>query len=279
MPSAEHTTIATTGGFEDEQWIDKPVIKPDPAGFDMAEGTCLYRGTQAQLFASFPVGGTAGDAACPDAPPGSVMYCMGAQVQRREGTHLVASVSWRGIAVQKNAPSNSVIVRGAGQQVLSVALSATAEELTFPREYAGRTVIAPPPYCPSPKAGEVKGMRTISVLASSGTAYVGELAPYRVAVFTRVWGAQVRGITVADQVSVTGPPRLLMGDPRLLTGSPVFDYSKLPDFLVSWDEDNGAANGWFCTNWQPPSTEIPMGSKVMAFWTASYRYKLRYSQG
>lgn len=280
MNPFEATAIATSGSFNERQWLTRPVIQPDPAGFDSAEGTILWRGTQAQLFSAFPVGGTSGNAALPDKPAGATMYCMGAKVISREGTeHWVASVSWRGLAVEKNAPSGSVITTASSQRVLSIALSATGAQLDFPIQRDGFQIFAKRPFCPPPKPGELEGLRTVSVLATSGSAASTVTSPWRVRVLGRVWTARVRGITIGAQSSFLAPPRLLTVDPYKLSASPTFDWSQLPDPLVTWNEDTKEADGWFCMNWQPPSNEVPLGSKVLAFWSADYEWVRRYGPG
>lgn len=280
MKPFESTVIATAGSWNERQWLTRPVIQPDSAGFDSAEGTLLWRGTQQSLFAAFPVGGTAGAAALPDQPSGATMYCMGAKVMSREGAeHLIASVSWRGISVAKNAPGGQIIATAAAQQVLSIALSATGAEVTFPIQRDGAQIYAGVPYCPPPKPGESVGLRTVGVLATGASAVSTIKAPWRVRTLGRVWTARVRGITIGAQSSFLAPPKLLNLDPYKLTGAPAFDWSKLPDPLVTWNEDTGDKDGWFCSNWQPPSNDVPIGSKVLAFWSADYEWIRRYGPG
>lgn len=275
MPAFVRTRLAVDS-FEFRG--SNPGISYDPAGFDSASGSILFRGSLTQLQNKFPLGASTGDAALPDAPSGAVMYCLGPQGNPEvKFGHIWCDVGWRGIAKPRSSAGiNTLITANAAQQVISIALTASSNALQFPMTRDGKQVIAGRPYCPAPGLGEDVGLRDINVLGPGGTAITVAVSPWRVQVLGRIWSAHVKGVTIGDRTTMIRPPLLKIPNPRTIGGGVSYNWRSLPDPLVTWNEDTGESDGWFCSNYTPPSGEYALGSKILAFWQADYLWVDRF---
>lgn len=257
-----------------------PVPSIDPSGFDAATGKILFRGTIQQLYDTFPIGGSTGDAALPDAPSGSIMYCLGPQGQPVRGFgHIWADIGWKGIVTPRNLGTNPVNNLSATDHVQSVALNMTTDETLWPQTRDGNLIYLGKPYCPNPRPGETEGLRTLAVLGPGGSEIPTQIVPWRVRLIGRVYTASIRGISIGDRSAIIRAPRCTIPDPHLTDDIPAgaLSWDDLPDPLVTWSDDTGSKDGWLCRSYQRPGGEYPMGNKILAFWSAEYEWIRRYS--
>lgn len=279
MAAFVHTTLADNsftylrGG--------KPAIAEDPSGFDIATGKILFRGTLTQLRAKFELGSTSGDAALPNAPSGSQMLCAGIVGQPvTEFSHIWADVQWRGIGRTRNTSGiDAAITHSSSQHIISVTLTAGTQAVNFPFERDGNQIIAGRPFCPPPGPGETTGLRSTQRIVAGGTVITTAVNPWRVRVLGRQWSAHVKGITIGTRGSMLQPPKLKIPQQTLFGGSVRFNWATLPDPLVTWTEDTKEASGWWCANYQPPTSEYALGDKILGLWSADYEWIDRLGPG
>lgn len=255
-----------------------PVPGRDAQGFDSATGMIGFRGTLDQLYAKFPVGGTAGAAALPEAPTGSTFYCLG-PVGRpvKKWGHYLAEIQWKGIISSRNLTQQSstlIALPNAGQHLQTLSQQMSTTETTWPQTRDGAVIYAEPPYVPSP-GYRPKGFLVMG--AGGSVAVVTEYVPYRCRIISRVYTVAARGIFLGSRSVMLQAPKCMLPNPYAADpAQDMEDRLDLPDPLYTYSADTGAADGWTCRNYQHDAGgEFPLGDKVLSFWTASYEFTRR----
>ncbi len=253
-----------------------PVPGRDPQGFDTAIGRIAFRGTIDQLYAKFPIGGTTGGAALPDAPTGSTFYCLGPTgIPQRKWGHYFIDVTWKGIISSRNLTNQSqnlIALPNSGQYLQSISQQMSTAETYWPQDRDGATIYAEAPYVPAP-GYRAKGYLFKSA-ADGSVAVVTEFVPYRSRIISRVYTASARGIFIGSRSTVLQPPKCMLPDPyKTDPFHDMEDRLDLPDPLYTYSAETQGNDGWVCRNYQHDTGgEYPIGDKILAFWTASYEF-------
>jgi hypothetical protein len=269
MPALIDDDLVLFGGKGD--WETDPQLTIDPAGFDSVKAVLCYRGTAAQLLSVYDLG-TKNAPGFTDKP----LYYTGPRVLESRFGYQIAELTWMGFASDPwNAPSVQGLVDGSF--VRSMNITMTTEESLWPREgHDGNTIFLGGPYAPPASFGATRGLRTFTAMAPNGNTIVTAQLPWRIRLIGRAWTVSMTGISAGERTVIVRPPRCTVPNPNTTSGGQTaINWLDTGDPLVSWSDETGGVSGWVCRNYDLTS-ELPLGSKILARWSAHYQWVERY---
>jgi hypothetical protein len=254
-------------------WETDPQLTMDPTGFDSVKATICYRGTGLELFNLYNLG-------TKNAPgfTSKQLYYTGPRVLEARFGYQIAELNWMGMA--SDAWEYNLVTVGTGSTLRSLNITMTTEETFWPREGAGgNSTYLLPPYAPPATFGGAPGLRTFTAVAPSGSTIITAQLPWRIRLIGRAWAVSMTGIAYGDRSVIIRPPSCRIPKPVVGGAAPGGTnqqlWYKTGDPLVSWSDENGAADGWVCRNYDLTS-ELPLGTKILSRWSAHFQWVDRY---
>lgn len=257
------TTVILPGGYE---ILTKPTFTVDDKGWDLAEMSIQFRGTQQQLLALFDKG----TESMPGVPGTARMICRGviAITMERWG-YIWARVGWVGYMAAKTQDLGAQLGPGAStggvavnQNVQGMTHEATADDIEFPQDVNGTPVYADGDFLPNNKT---------ATNTDSGTYWRARITDY---IYTRSY----YGIVISETTVPPSPPVCTAGNPGGGT--------------INWTDQGGSGarrlrrinywpgkttNGGWVRKQFSTTMDYSLGGKALYTWRADFEWRGEYS--